>query len=86
MVRNLPAFLAGAVLYSVLKPRPVERRCNPPFCGGSMWGRSRVLGSYTAYLPLDLRARARSPGLPGRAGAPGFGLRGRRRPSRAQFV
>ena len=45
-----PPCLAGAVLYSVLKPRPVERRCNPPFCGGSMWGRSRVLGSYTAYL------------------------------------
>ena len=66
-----PPCLAGAVLYSVLKPRPVERRCNPPFCGGSMWGRSRVLGSYTAYLPLDLRARARSPGLPGRAEAPG---------------
>lgn len=60
-----PPCLAGAVLYSVLKPRPVERRCNPPFCGGSMWGRSRAVRIlYRVPIPLDLRARARSPGLP----------------------
>ena len=44
-----------------------------------MWGRSRAVRIlYRVPIPLDLRARARSPGLPGRAGAPGFAAGGDR--------